>query len=336
MPTLSDVASRSGVSKGAVSSVLRNRPGSDGVSAETRQRILSVVQELGYRPHPLAASLRTRRTQTIGVVIDDPTSYFRHPNNALIFGGILSQAAAMGYRVTQMDLGGKTQPDGRLMDGCAILKWVPAVHTAEVERLAAEIPVLSIYTHVKGAMRLVGDDGASLTKGLREAAGYLLDLGHRRIAVVDVRQPYSTGTLRTDAFCGVARERGIDVDLVCFSDRWQDRTYPTAAEIASLNPLPTAAMALDDDYARVLIGHLARRGLRVPEDLSVYSGHTQRDAFQSVPPLTGLAIDAVGQTRELMRRFIEVISTGERVEEIRLPPLAVELVERQSCAAFGR
>lgn len=318
-----------------MSSVLRNRPGSDGVSAETRQRILGVVRELGYRPHPLAASLRTRRTQTIGVVIDDPASYFRHPNNALIFGGILSQAAAMGYRVTQMDLGGNAQPDARLMDGCAILKWVPAIHMVEVERLAAEIPVLSMFSPVQGATRLVGDDGASLMKGLREAAAYVLGLGHRRIAVVDVRQPSSSGTVRTDAFRGVARERGIDLDLVCFSDRWQDRLYPTAAGIAALDPMPTAVVALDDDYARVLIAHLARRGLRVPEDVSVFSGHTQRDAFQSVPPLTGLAIDAVGQTRELMRRFIEVISSGERVEEITLPPMAVELVERQSCAAVG-
>lgn len=333
MATLSDVASKSGVSKGAVSSVLRNQPGSDGVSAETRQRILNVVQELGYRPHPLAASLRTRKTHTIGVVIDDPDSYFRHPNNALIFGGILCQAAEMGYQVTVAGLRGKTALDARLMDGCVILPWVPTAQLPDVEMLAARIPVLSIFSPVKGAIRLTGDDSASLRQGLRRAAGYLLGLGHRRIAIVDVQHPNGPHDLRREALRGVARERGVEVELVYFTDRWQERLYASAGEIAALDRTPTAVMAMDDDYARVLIGHLARRGLRVPEDVSVFSGHTQRDGFQSVPALTGLALDNVGQTRGVVRRLIEIVSEGGRVEEIVLPPLAVELVERASCMA---
>ncbi len=331
MPTLADVASRSGVSKGAVSSVLRNAPGQDGVSAETRQRILHVVRELGYRPHPLAASLRTRRTRTIGLVVGEPESFLRHPNQALMMGRLLKQASEMGYRVTLMDDAWQDSPDPRLLDGCAVLTWVPSAGIAQVERLAAEIPVVSLYSRIRGAVQVVMDEGTMLRRGMREGAAWLYGLGHRRIALVDVNHPKGPDTLRKDAFAEVAREQGILPELLCYADRWQERLYPTAAEIAQLDPPPTAAVALDDDYARALIAHLARRGLRVPEDVSVFSGNTQQDSFQTPPALTGLARDLTAQWGELMRRFIRLLG-NDPAEEIVVPPAEFTLVVRESCA----
>lgn len=333
--TLADVARKAGVSKTAVANVLRKRSEMAGVGAETRQRILEIVRELNYRPHPVAASLRTRRTRTIGLLLEsDPVTFFRHPNNALNFGCTVSEAAKLGYQVSLLESSWRSPIDARLMDGCMLLGWVPTTHVVEVQQLAARMPVLSVSRAIPGTISVRGSTDP-LMRGLREAANYLYDLGHRRLAVVDVWHPTDLGHPRVDAFRDVAAERNLNVELMACTDRWQEREYPTAAEIARLNPLPTAVVAQDDDYARVLIAHLARRRLRVPEDVSVFSGHTRREDFQSEPPLTGLVVDSVAQSREIIRRFIEMVASGSRTDEMVLPPLSVELIERRSCAAPG-
>lgn len=333
MATLADVARKAGVSKTAVSSVLRKRSETAGVGVETRQRILEAVRELRYRPHPLAASLRTQRTHTIGLMLEnEPAIFFRHPNNAQNFGCIVSQAAELGYQVSLLESSWRSPIDARLMDGCILLSWVPGAHLAEIEQLATQLPVLSTLSAVPGAVSVRRNED-SLARALREAANYLYDLGHRRLAVVDVRNRNSAEHLREDAFRETAAQRNLNVNLAAYADRWQDREYPTAAEIGRLDPLPTAVVALDDDYARVLVDHLARRRLRVPEDVSVLSGHTEHEGFQSVPRLTGLAMDVHAEMREMVRQFIEIVDGGSEVKEITLPPLRVELVTRESCAA---
>lgn len=332
MATLADVARKAGVSKTAVSSVLRKRAEMAGVGAETRQRILDAVRDLKYRPHPLAASLRTQRTHTIGLLLDtEPVTFFRHPNNAQNFGCVVSEAAKLGYQVSLLESSWRTPIDTRLMDGCMLLGWVPAAHVAEVEQMAARIPVLSASRAISGTIGVNNNEGLA-AQGLCDAANYLYDLGHRRVVVVDVHHPHYVIHPRADAFRAVAAERQLHVEIVPYVDRWQEREYPTAAQIARMDPLPTAAVALDDDYARVLIDHLARRGLRVPEDVSVFSAYTARQGFQSVPPLTGLELRYMKAMGEIVRQFVEIVDTGSERREIALPAFPEELIIRESCA----
>ena len=96
--TIGDIAARAGVSKGAVSYALNQRP---GISDETRERILTAARELHYRPNALARGLRTRRTDTIGLIIPSLDNL----GFSDVTHGIQGAAAAAGKLVMVVDAG---------------------------------------------------------------------------------------------------------------------------------------------------------------------------------------------------------------------------------------
>jgi DNA-binding LacI/PurR family transcriptional regulator len=332
MITLADVARKAQVSTAAVSNALRKDARAAGVGESTHARILAAAAELGYQANPFAASLRTRRTRTLGLFLpENARSFFHHPNNAAYFGDLLSHIGRLGYRITVLCNDWAVPLDARLMDGCIFLGWIPLAHVKEVERLAARIPVLSASRPVKNAIKLHEDSSAALTEGARLAAAYLLDQGHRNIALVDVKHPDKVDSFRKTAFEQLAQERQIKIRLHHFGDRWEERRYPSIPAILALSPSPTAIMALDDDYAHVLIDHLAQQGKRVPQDVSVFSGNLSPDGFQSVPPLTGIAFDQEARQKTLIERFLDIVEGRSTANAIELPAPQVQLIERQSC-----
>jgi DNA-binding LacI/PurR family transcriptional regulator len=328
MVRLIDVAREAGVSLSAASVVLGGRSRTIGVSRETRRRVREAAERLGYTPSPAAVSLSTGRTRTIGLLVSNPSAYLTHPNGALALVAMCSSAAELGYRVLLAAFSPDTSIDARLMDGCVVIGWVDDACARRLEELAAQIPVVATYRRVPRAVFAATDGGGAAAAAM--AADYLYDLGHRQIAVADAaRRPGHA----VEEFREIACRRGLDVRLAAFTDQWRDRSYPTIEDICRMDPPPTAAFAFDDDYARALIARLAHDGRCVPEDVSVFSGHTHATGFQSAPPLTGADVHQERQCAEVIRRLIEALQQGRKeIPDIVLPSARPDLMVRQSCA----
>jgi DNA-binding LacI/PurR family transcriptional regulator len=328
MTTLKDIAEKAGVSIAAASTALSGRSGTIAVSDSTRERVLRIAEESGYRPNPLATSLRTGKTRTLGVCLANAEAYLTHPQGARRFWMMCEIAARHGYHVSILVPGG-AEIDSRTVDGCLVMDRIEANFEREIARLAGNTPMLCMADPIPGAVIVHEDRSWNVWR--KRAADYLYGLGHRRVAVVRFRQ-HEAQDIIPRQFQDAARERGIEVQIHSFAEDEMDRTYASIDRILEVSPLPSAVFAIDDDYARALVARLLYQGIRVPEDISVFSGSTSLRPDGVLPRLTGLVLKDRTRYEQLFREFVKIIDGASDAREIRLQSLEVEFVERDSCA----
>jgi DNA-binding LacI/PurR family transcriptional regulator len=256
------VAARAGVSKSLVSLVLQNSP---HVSEAKRQAVLTAVEELGYRPDPVARSLAERRTRTVGVVIDD----LSNPWYVALLDGLRPVLHEHGLRPLLAD--GRTEPDAvqalsdLRVDGL-VLVGTPSTSVADqVGALGNQIPIVVAGTREPrlSAVDLIANDDYG---GAQLATRYLLHLGHRRIA--HIVGEGEVGRLRRTGYETVIAEAGLEPR--CMTGDWTESTgHRIATELLSSADRPTAIFAANDLSAVGVLAAADDLDLRVPNDVSV-------------------------------------------------------------------
>jgi LacI family transcriptional regulator len=211
-PTLRDVAQLAGVHPATASRALnpQTRP---LVNADTARKVLRAAESIGYQPNPIARSLKTARTNTVGLVIPDLTNPLFPP----IVRGIEDVLTPAGYSALIVN----TDNDLRREE-----TQVESLRSRQVEGLIIatarrEHPLLA-RLHQQGARmvlvnrRVDGLDLPSVTAdddtGITSAVAHLAGLGHRRIAHLAGPQITSTGVTRSRAFRHAVRDHGLDDD----------------------------------------------------------------------------------------------------------------------------
>lgn len=326
MTTLKDIAQQAGVSTAAVSTALSGKRGTVGVSAKRRAQIQRIAHELNYRPNPHAASLRTGKTGNLGLYLSQPGNYLAHPQGAHRFWRLCEIASRYEYQVSLLFPDGRTV-DERLIDGCLLMDPVTPERIDHFGRLADRIPVLSLVQGIPGALKLQVDHSWHACR--RQAARYLYELGHRHIAVVHEWE--GSQTELPLQFLDAAGELGIEVTVKGLPERSLERHYRTIDELLAMPELPTAVFAVDDNYARVLIARLMERGLRVPRDVSVFSGSTSAEPDAWLPRMTGLVLHDERQLEGMLRDFIAIVDERAEHRDLIAPPIEVDFIERESC-----
>ena len=300
--TLADVARALQVSKATVSNAY-NRP--DQLSARLRERILTEAGRLGYPgPDPIAATFSRRRAGAIGLVFDDPLTFaLTDPAEALFATGIgeVCERAGVGLvlipRGTGNDLVQRALVDGFIchcdLDGDG------RIDTA----IGRDLPVVVVDGPVRPDAGHIGiDDRAAAAT----AARHLVELGHRRIAVLasplhpDGRNGRANLARQQTAQLHVMRERlagyragltagGIDWDdvpVVECAPYGREAGHRAAADLLAGPDRPTALLAASDEIALGALRAAADRGLAVPEHLSVVGFDDAPPAAWSSPTLT--------------------------------------------------
>jgi LacI family transcriptional regulator len=280
--TITDVALAAGVSVATVSKVINSRY---GVAASTSERVLEVIHQLGYESSLVARSLRSHRTNVIGILVAE-----FEPFSAEILKGaggalddsdyeLLAYTGARRSGGTGWERRYLSRLSGTLIDGAILV--TPTVVDAD-----ASIPIVAIDPHT-GPAELPTVESDNLTGGLL-ATRHLIELGHRRIGFLAGRPDLQSSRLREAGYLQALAEAGItpDPDLVRNSDFRRETAREPARALLSRPDRPTAVFAANDLSAIGTMDVAAQLGLAVPGDLSVIGFDDIPEAARTTPPLS--------------------------------------------------
>lgn len=333
-PTMKEIAERAGVHTSTVSRVLRQTEPVDGWSPSAL-RIHQVAAELGYRPNPWAASLRTRRTTTIGAVMPRLTDGVV----ATIYQGAEQAARAAGYSLLL-----SSPPDdpaeqraaidllaGRQVDGL-LLSSLHAPAAEFVADLGLSMPMVTVNRHADAGLPHAGGDDH---RGGYLAGQHLLACGYRRLAVIGGPEHATTGRDRLQGFLAAMTDAGV----VLAADRVAHASFDVTGGIEAATRLldapdrPDAIFATSDSIAIGVLGVARDRGLSIPDHLGVVGYNDIPVAAQLPVPLTTVITPAhdIGATG--VRLLLSCIGDpGTAREDVILP---VTLVARGSTRAVA-
>ncbi|MEU8222474.1 LacI family DNA-binding transcriptional regulator [Kribbella sp. NPDC048915] len=284
-PTLRTVAATAGVDVSTVSRVLNSGPGDRArwAGPETVERILRTAEELGYRRNPHAASLRTARSQLVGVVVPRLQDFVL----ATIFEGIDQAGAELGYAAfvtNSLDDDAQRQARveqllSRRVDGlvlCDARTDDPLLQMLD-ERAVPYVLALRRSGDRVGAY-------ADEVHGGRLVAEHLMQLGYRDPAVIAGPEYASTANDRVDGFRAALRAGGLNLsdDRVVRTGFDADAGRTGVAELLARGPAPDAVFATNDFAAIGALGALRERGLHVPDDIGVV-GYNDTPLADSLP-----------------------------------------------------
>ncbi|SCG61188.1 transcriptional regulator, LacI family [Micromonospora siamensis] len=322
---MSDVARTAGVSVATVSKVVNGRY---GVAQATVERVEQVIRDLGYEASLGAQSLRSHRTNVLGILVAE-----FEPFSTELLKGASREVAGSGYQLLAYSSGdgegaavgwerrSLARLSGTLIDG-AVIVTPTVVETKHGFHVVAVDP----HTGPSGLPTVDSDNFA----GAVLATTYLLSLGHRRIGHMSGRPDLESSRLREAGFRRAMADAGVPVDerLVRVGGYRIESAAGTAAELLGLADRPTAIFAGNDLSAISTMDVARRMGIAVPDDLSVIGFDNVPESALVDPPLTTIRQPLQSMGAEALRLLIDLIGGVERDTHIRLP---TELVVRSSC-----
>jgi len=326
-PTLEDVAAAAGVSRALVSIVMREVP---GASEATRERVLAVARELGYRPDTRARLLAGRRTRLLGV-----TLALNNPFHADVADGLYSAAEPLGYEVVLSAISDSRDPkraiDTLLDYRCEAAILVGAlVPNRGLAELSARVPVVVVGQPTSNTS--VDVVRASNTEGMRLAVEHLAALGHQAVAHVDGgRAPNSAD--RRAAFRAAMRGAGLASGAMVLAGGPSEEDGAEAARLLIDRGLPDAVVTYNDRSAVGLLDVFARTGVTVPSQVSVVGYDDSQVARLPYLRLTTVSQDVESMASQAVQRAVARLEGDEPAgRQIVLSP---HLVVRDTTGARG-
>jgi LacI family transcriptional regulator len=321
---MSDVARTAGVSVATVSKVVNGRW---GVAQRTVDHVQQVIEQLGYEASLGAQSLRSHRTNVLGILVAE-----FEPFSTELLKGASTEVKSTEYELLAYTAGARgamvgwerrslARLSGTLIDG-AILVTPTVVETKEGFHVVAIDP----HTGPTGMPTIDSDNFA----GAVLATNYLLSLGHRRIGFIGGRPDLESARLREAGFRSAMAEAGVTVDetLVRIGGYRTETAEGPARELLSRAQRPTALFAANDLSAIATMTAAQGLGLTVPDDLSVIGFDNVPESAMASPPLTTIRQPLQQMGAEALRLLVDLLAGIERETHVRLP---TDLVVRASC-----
>lgn len=334
---MKDIAKEAGVSVATVSYIINKKSGQT-IAQPTIDKVNEIIKKLGYVPNLGARALASRHTRLIGLVIpqteDEDRMMFANPFYGEFLSSLEYMARKRGYSIliSGEDIN-KSYVDvarQRALDGIIIIGLKPSNDNDSLEKEGIPTVFIDSYSETKHMNTVNIDDygGGGL------ATRYLLEMGHRRIAI-------ATGYLK-DAGVNMERFKGykdemecsgisVDESLICSGTISYEYGVRLGHELAGNKDRPTAVFATADILAAGIIRGLKDSGLKVPEDVSVVGFDDGFIAENSDPQLTTICQDVKKKAEFACAMVIGAAESIEGLENSNIV-LPVTLVERDSVA----
>lgn len=324
--TIKDVAALAGVSKATASRVLSGHP---ATSSDARAKVSAAAKRLDFRPNAQARSLRSTKTNVVGLLVSD----VRNPFFADLAHAVEQAALDAGYVILLGNANERESQQNRFLD-TLIGQRVDGVIVAPQSDgsgsirslLGRGIPTVFVDRTVQGVS--VPSVTTDSREGISQAVRHLAGRGHRRIGYIAGPQSTSTGRERHNAFVHAMRDAGLDqaAELTVFADFQAASGAAATAQLLRLESPPTAILAADSPMAVGAVGKIHEQGLRIGRDIALVA-FDNIDWFALLnPSLSVISHSVEDMGRTAVDLLVTVIEGGEP-ESVILPS---ELIVRES------
>lgn len=332
MATIHDVAKLAGVAPITVSRVINN---SGYVSDKVREKVNAAIAELGYVPNVLARSLKSKKTNTLALVFTDITN----PFFTILARGVEDTASKAGFNVIFCNTDESQEEEDNYIQ-LLLQKQVDGILLVPAKSNTKSIQlILDQKTPLVVLDRRVADAKVDVVRGDSEGGAfqvteYLINLGHRRIAILSGPRDVSTAEDRVQGYERAMRANGLVDNIQSSYGRFSQESGNTVTkEIFSKQPRPTAIFAANNVIALGSLSALLNMGLNVPEDVAIVSFDDIPDNLTHSPFFTVVRQPSYEMGKKATELLIARIKGDQEntFQEIVFP---VEFIERASSRGF--
>lgn len=331
--TIHDVARKAGVSISTVSRVLN---GKGDVALETNEKVQCVVKELGYASSLAARSMRSHRTNVIGLIMPDVAS----PYSLEVLRGVNQGIAHIDYHLIVYTTGnirkrGTTDQERqyvRLLDGTITDGVIVVTPAATDFSTDAPLVVVDPNNQSPACPAIMCANRAAAVSAMR----YLINLGHRRIAHITGRLDLVSACDRLEGYKESLSTAGIpiDLDLIQVGNYEMELAQKQTRTLLALKNPPTAIFAANDMSAMGAYQAAQAAGVRIPQDLSVVGFDNVLESVFLNPPLTTVD-QSIAEMGTMAIDIMVKLLRGEQLKE-NLVTIPTRLVIRDSCLPPAR
>ncbi|MGZ0084965.1 LacI family DNA-binding transcriptional regulator [Geobacillus sp. C56-T2] len=331
MTTIKDIAKAAGVS---VTTVSRALNGYSDVNEKTRQKIIDIAKRLNYSPNTLARGLVMNKTKTIGLLVSGLTKESAKDNFTFeVLAGVNEYVSEVDYDMvlfsttstkqrekTYTQLCRERRVDGVILQG--IRTDDPYLH----EVVESDIPCVLIDIPIES--KTVGYVTTDNVEGAKMAVRHLVELGHRRIAMINGYEYAFVSEQRVKGFKEALLDAGLPVREYWIADGAfrEEIAEQEALRLLEHYPEITAFFCASDLMALGVIKAAKRLGKRVPDDVAVIGYDDIILASYSSPPLSTIAQDKFAMGYEAAKLLIAMLE-GRAESRVRMLPIELKIRE---------
>ncbi|TDL31107.1 LacI family transcriptional regulator [Jeotgalibacillus sp. S-D1] len=335
MPTIYDIAKKTGFSITTVSKALNNYT---DVSEKTKKIILDAVEEIGYYPNSIARSLTTKKSWTLGVIfVEDLGVGITHPFFSAVIESFKKHVEALGYDIIFLSrkIGGeqKTYLDHALHRGVdGVIVVCSNYRDTETKRLIeSPLPSVVVDLHSDKSSVVYSDN----YQGSILAVKHLYSLGHRKIAHIKGAEQTFAGLERLRGYHDAVTDLQLDLQKDYVADGGffsYEGGYAAMKELISLDDRPTAVYIAGDNMTLGAMNACKEMKISIPDDISLIGFDDIEVAKHVTPALTTIRQDTDLIGKKASELLVNQINTGTKGDyAVKVP---VELIQRASTQAI--